>query len=836
MAKDIYGLSLRDVIPSSIAGDPQIQAMIDALDPELQGVSSETREALIYSRIDELPENVIDLLAWQWHVDFYEPELLPVEMKRSLVKNSIPRHSKKGTLWAVKQILRDLGLEPTVREWFEINGAEPYTFAIEAVRKGDPSNLLTYLGGDTEKLIKLAVEVTKPARAHMLYMALLPDPPDIVLEHGYNLCFYDKCLHSCSWWPLPIPCLIDGGTTLPEPFVIGALRDFSLSGIAYSLAPAYGAFFYDGPLYFRLLGMGRETDIGFIDRRFARYRDWRGRWVRRKWTDRELYWEPSPLCKFWSFAFSQGVYDDGEPMGSLNCAYAPGYWIYPNPPAYDDARHDDIYPAPYCVPIDRYYDERFYMFVATDFTASGFGETELFARTKYERLGWGGLWGGKWGLVAFPCSDIEMDGFYTRDSYGPKAWGGPWRGKWGFVESEYPDIGEDLELACDRYASTPWCGVWEGHWGIIDLEYPDVGKDLTLVVEHYAKKPWSGPWGGYWNLAEPGYVAIGEDFTLAGGHYDLKAWGGPWRDKWGFVESEYPDIGEDLELACDRYAKKAWGGLWSGRWGFVEFPSRYLEAEGLYARAMRENKGWGGAWGGLWSVGEMLCSENGWDETFARDAYKNTPWSGLWVGRWGFAKIPAPDIETELFPGKCIYERKVWNGSWGGSWTVGELPSLENSQEKTLSRVLYEHKSWVGPWKGPWTIDEIPCSESIRDESLAGIVYEYTDWIGLHIETEGFFSRGVYERDDWESYWKGEDEFSLVGRAEGEGWNKPWAGQDESLLRAERKSDACDAPLTGRDKFLSCEGWVRRGWDGIWRGLWVVEGRLIDPILIIDEY
>ena len=48
MAKKIYELSLSDIIPPSIASDPQIQAMIAALDPELKSGSRDIREALIY--------------------------------------------------------------------------------------------------------------------------------------------------------------------------------------------------------------------------------------------------------------------------------------------------------------------------------------------------------------------------------------------------------------------------------------------------------------------------------------------------------------------------------------------------------------------------------------------------------------------------------------------------------------------------------------------------------------------------------------------------------------------------------------------------------------------
>jgi phage tail P2-like protein len=155
MAEDIYGLSLRGVIPSSIAGDPQIQAMIEALDPELRSVSLDTREALIYSRIDELPEDAIDLLAWQFHVDFYEPVGLPLEVKRGLVKTAILVHKRKGTKWAVEELCGIVFGDTRVRPWFEYGG-EPYHFNISVDT--------TLPDQDAWEKFFLALDVTKSVR------------------------------------------------------------------------------------------------------------------------------------------------------------------------------------------------------------------------------------------------------------------------------------------------------------------------------------------------------------------------------------------------------------------------------------------------------------------------------------------------------------------------------------------------------------------------------------------------------------------------------------------------------------------------------------------------
>lgn len=162
MAKDLDKLSLLDILPSSITGDANVQATAHSLDPEIQSVSRDIREALIISRIEELSEPIVDLLAWQLHVDFYEPDF-PLAIKRRLVKNSIPMHRKKGTKWAVEEILRALRVEAKVSEWFEYGGA-PYTFRVNGLLL-HPLHPCESWGTETYSRVRAAIIEMKNARS-----------------------------------------------------------------------------------------------------------------------------------------------------------------------------------------------------------------------------------------------------------------------------------------------------------------------------------------------------------------------------------------------------------------------------------------------------------------------------------------------------------------------------------------------------------------------------------------------------------------------------------------------------------------------------------------------
>ncbi len=138
MAKELKELSLFDIAPPSIKTDETVINIIKAIDPELLNVSDAISEAFIISRIKELPEAVLDLLAWQWHVDFYELAN-NIDAKRDMVLGSIQWHRKKGTRGAILSALEMLGVEANFIAWYEEeeNKNNPYTFAIEAKLTGD---------------------------------------------------------------------------------------------------------------------------------------------------------------------------------------------------------------------------------------------------------------------------------------------------------------------------------------------------------------------------------------------------------------------------------------------------------------------------------------------------------------------------------------------------------------------------------------------------------------------------------------------------------------------------------------------------------------------------
>lgn len=256
MAKELEKISLQDIIPRSISGDKNVHAILKAVNPQLRGVSQNIREAFIVSRLNELPEDVIDLLAWQWHVDFYEPEL-PIETKRELVRESISWHRKKGTKAAIISALEKLNFVPTIKEWYESElQTAPHTFSVRGYYKDDQIDV-DFLGEHTHEILTRIIENTKPARSRLIKLTIAPIPIDLT-DH---ICRWDVCSweHAenipCSWKIITPNEPVDDSVLVIHDFERGL---FNLSDTAF-----WDVSVWDDMPY-RLLQFGASFETGIF--------------------------------------------------------------------------------------------------------------------------------------------------------------------------------------------------------------------------------------------------------------------------------------------------------------------------------------------------------------------------------------------------------------------------------------------------------------------------------------------------------------------------------------------------------------------------------------------
>lgn len=128
MSETIYNSDFTRYLPQPLTHDPKMIALAKAAADELLTASGLIEKVLIYSRIDDLPEELVDILAYDMHVDWYDFSY-PLAAKRDLLKSSVRVHKKMGTKYAIEKALSALYPESEVEEWFEYEG-EPGHFHI----------------------------------------------------------------------------------------------------------------------------------------------------------------------------------------------------------------------------------------------------------------------------------------------------------------------------------------------------------------------------------------------------------------------------------------------------------------------------------------------------------------------------------------------------------------------------------------------------------------------------------------------------------------------------------------------------------------------------------
>lgn len=95
---------IKELLPPSIAADDGIQKLAQAQEGVWSFLFSEAVKPIILARIDQLPEETLDILAWQFHIEGYE-FAKDLQEKRKLIKESIELHRLKGTLAGIKKAL-----------------------------------------------------------------------------------------------------------------------------------------------------------------------------------------------------------------------------------------------------------------------------------------------------------------------------------------------------------------------------------------------------------------------------------------------------------------------------------------------------------------------------------------------------------------------------------------------------------------------------------------------------------------------------------------------------------------------------------------------------------
>jgi P2-related tail formation protein len=128
MSKTLDEVTLLELLPPNLRGDPDIIAASAAADASFKELVGTIAKVLTIADIDNASSEVVDALAVEMRCDFYD-QSLPLDNRRKLVKNAYLYKFLKGTPFVVQGVVSDAFSNAMVREWFQYNG-EPYHFRV----------------------------------------------------------------------------------------------------------------------------------------------------------------------------------------------------------------------------------------------------------------------------------------------------------------------------------------------------------------------------------------------------------------------------------------------------------------------------------------------------------------------------------------------------------------------------------------------------------------------------------------------------------------------------------------------------------------------------------
>ncbi len=128
MSKNLTYDSILSSFPDSLKTDANMLSLAKLTAEYLEKRIEETDKLYIYSAIDTLPEELLDILAYDFKVDWWDYNY-SLDEKRRTLKNSFIVHKRLGTKSAVETAISAIYPDTTVREWWEYGG-KPYYFKL----------------------------------------------------------------------------------------------------------------------------------------------------------------------------------------------------------------------------------------------------------------------------------------------------------------------------------------------------------------------------------------------------------------------------------------------------------------------------------------------------------------------------------------------------------------------------------------------------------------------------------------------------------------------------------------------------------------------------------
>lgn len=148
-----------DLLPAAIKYDTDVQAISYALRKGTEKLLFYTERMKLMANVDQLPEEIVDLLALELNSHYYD-QGLPLDQKREIIKATMGWYMQAGTVAAVENMLGIVFGNGRVEEWYDFVDGEgkPGTFDAYAD---------TILTQESIERLGIVLQRVKKASAHL---------------------------------------------------------------------------------------------------------------------------------------------------------------------------------------------------------------------------------------------------------------------------------------------------------------------------------------------------------------------------------------------------------------------------------------------------------------------------------------------------------------------------------------------------------------------------------------------------------------------------------------------------------------------------------------------
>lgn len=122
---DLNSLDLLQLQTKMMKKDVAVIGYSAALGDQFKKIATDVDKVMIYSQIDKMPSEVLDILAWQFGADWYDANA-DIEIKRQAIRDVLYLARIRGTAAAVQRVVEIYFGDGQVEEWFEYGGDPGY--------------------------------------------------------------------------------------------------------------------------------------------------------------------------------------------------------------------------------------------------------------------------------------------------------------------------------------------------------------------------------------------------------------------------------------------------------------------------------------------------------------------------------------------------------------------------------------------------------------------------------------------------------------------------------------------------------------------------------------